>query len=257
MRLTTLLTAALLTAAPVAVTALPASAETCTAPTTTTSVAPKSVVLDATGTARLNVVVAVEHRGCAIGAVDALLTSPDRSSVKLALVAETGDLTTTYYAGGLDLAAADLDNTDAGTWKVRTSTQWGQDAAAVEAKTEEAVGSSDKVKVLAAASLTADATSSALKKGKISKGKAITVKGTLSRANWETSGSSGYAKQRVDVQFRTAEGSYKKVKTVRTKSGGAFSTSVKAVKDGCYRVVFRGSKTTAAVVSPGECIDVR
>ena len=257
MRLTTLLTAALLTAVPVAVTALPASAETCTAPSTKTSVAPKTVVLDATGTARLNVVVAVEHHGCAIGAVDAVLTSPDRSSVKLALVAETSDLTTTYYSGGLDLAAADLDNSDAGTWKVRTSTEWGQDAAAVEAKTEEAVGSSDKVNTLAAASLTADATASALKKGKISKGKAITVKGTLSRANWETAVSTGYAKQRVELQFRTTNGSYKKVKTVTTKSAGAFSTSVKAVKDGCYRVVFRGSKTTAAVPSPGECIDVR
>ena len=258
MRLTSLVAAAVMAAAPIAMTNVPASAATCTAaPVTKTSVAPKTVVLEATGTARFDVVVAVQHNGCALGAVEALVTSPDRSKMKLTLALGATDETTSYYSAGLDLVAADLDNSDAGTWKVRTSTQWGVDAAAVEAKTEEAVGSSDKVKVLAAAGVTADATSSALKKGKISKGKALTVKGTLTRARWETAVSTGYAKQRVELQFRTANGSYKKVKTIPTKAGGAFSTSVKAVKDGCYRVVFDGSKTTAAALSQGECIDVR
>ena len=257
MRLTPLLTAALLTAVPVAVTALPASAATCTAPTTKTSVAPKTVVVDATGTARLNVVVAVAHNGCALGAVEALVTSPDRSSVRITLAAEASDQATTLYSGSLDLTAAELDNADAGTWKVRTSTAWGQDAAGVEARTETPVVSSGKVKVLAAAQLSADATSAALKKGKISKGKTLTVKGTLTRARWETAVNTGYAKQRVQLQFRTPKGTYKAVKCVATKSGGAYSTTIKAVKDGCYRVVFHGSKTTAAAPSPSECINVR
>ena len=257
MRLTTLLTAALLTAVPAAVTALPASAATCIAPTTKTSVAPRTVVLDATGMASFNVVVAVTHHGCALGTVEALVTSPDRNSVKMTLVAEVGDQATTYYSGTLDLTAAELDNADAGTWKVRTTTHWGQDAAGVEAKTETAVVSSGKVKVLAAADLSADATSGALRKGKISKGRTLTVKGTLTRARWETAINTGYAKQRVQLQFRTPKGTYKSVKSVSTKSGGAYSTSVKAVKDGCYRVVFHGSKTTAAAPSPGECINVR
>ena len=209
-----------------------------------------------TGTAGFDVEVAVEHHGCAIGAVQAVVTSPPKASDKLTLIAAAGDATTTFYYGGLDLTAAALDDAEAGTWKVRTSTAWASDAAGLEAGGQVVKGSG-KVSVLADADLTADATSAALKNGRISKGKALTVKGTLTRARWETGTSTGYAKQRVEVQFRTPEGTYKKVKNVTTKSGGAFTASVKAVKDGCYRVVFKGSKSVARVSSKGECIDVR
>ena len=258
MRLIPLLTAAVLVAAPVAATALPASAATCTTPTTTTQVAPRTVVVDTAGVNGFDVLVAVQNNGCAIGAVTARVTSPTKGTTNLTLTAGPSDATTTLYLGGLDLTAAELDDADAGTWKVRTSTAWGQDAAGLEAGREEAVGGSGKVSVLADADVTADATSSALnKKGKISKGKALTVKGTLSRARWEAGTSTGYAKQRVEVQFRTPNGTYKKVKNVPTKAGGSYSASLKAVKDGCYRVVFRGSTSVAPVTSAGECIDVR
>lgn len=257
MRLTPLLTAAVLVAAPVAATALPASAATCTAPTTTTRVAPRTVVVDTAGTNGFDVVVTVQNNGCAIGAVTARVTSPTKGTADLTLTAGPGDATTTLYLGGLDLTAAELDDADAGTWKVRTATAWGADAPALEAGSEEAVEGSGKVSVLADADLSADATSGALKKGKISKGKALAVKGTLSRARWEAGTSTGYAKQRVEVQFRTPNGTYKKVKNVTTKAGGHYSAAFRATKDGCYRVVFRGSKTVAQVTSAGECIDVR
>jgi predicted enzyme related to lactoylglutathione lyase len=256
MRLTPLLTAAMLLAAPVAGIALPASAATCTTPTVKTQVAPRTVVVDSSGVTGFDIEVAVEHHGCAIGAVEALVTSPTKGSAKLILSAESGNETTTFYSGGLDLTAAELFDADAGTWKVRTSTAWAQDAAGLESEGQ-VVESSGKVSVLADADLTADATSAALRKGKISKGKVLTVKGTLTRARWEAGTSTGYAKQRVEVQFRTPKGTYKKVEHVTTRSAGTYVALVKAAKDGCYRVVFEGSKSVAPVASPGECIDVR
>lgn len=257
MRLTPLVTAAVLLAAPLAATALPASAADCTAPTTTTQVEPRTVVVDSTGTAGFDVVVAVQHHGCAIGAVTALVTSPTKGSAVLELSAEAGDATTTYYFGGLDLSADQLADDDAGTWSVKSRSVWAASADDLGAEDAAAASSSTKVSVLADADLSADATSAALKKGKIPKGKSLVVTGTLERARWEAGTSTGYAKQRVEVQFRTPKGTYKKVKNVTTKAGGRYSAAFKATKDGCYRVVFRGSKAVAPVTSAGECIDVR
>ena len=126
-----------------------------------------------------------------------------------------------------------------------------------ETEDEEPISGSAKVAVVAAADLTADATSSQLRKGRIKKGKALTVKGVLTRADWERATDVGYAKQKVELQFRTPKGSFTKVRTLQTRSGGAFAETVKVSKDGCYRVVFAGSATTAAAPSPAECIDVR
>lgn len=306
MRLPTLLTAAVLTAAPlgVAVTALPAAAATCTAPQAQAEIGPRTVVVDSTGVAGFDILVAVRANGCTVSAVDATVTSPTKGTADLALtlVETVGDVTT--YAGGLDLTAAELDNADAGTWRVRTTTHWaggtataeddptgdddsadgdetdddsgteagddsgrhggkgGDDAGSddqpgSETEAEEPVVASAKVAVVAAADLTADATSAQLKKGRISKGRSLTVKGVLTRADWEAGRSTGYAKQKVELQFRTPKGSFKKVKALRTASGGSFAESVKASKDGCYRVVFTGNATTAPVPSKAECIDVR
>jgi hypothetical protein len=323
MRLPTLLTAAVLTAAPlgVALTALPAAAATCTSPVAKAQIAPRTVVLDTAGTAHFDILVAVRANGCTVSAVDATVTSPTKhtTNLSLAAVGTVGDVTT--YTGGVDLTAAGLDNADTGTWRVRTATHWASDAVADpagdepgdddevgddsgdnsgddsgsepgddsgtepgdgsgtepgdgsghqattagadsedepgETEADEPVIASAKVAVLAAADLTADATSSQLKKGRITKGKALTVKGTLLRADWDAASHTGYAKQKVELQFRTAKGGFKKVKELKTGRGGSFAESVKASKDGCYRVVFAGSKTTAPAPSKAECIDVR
>ena len=284
LRLPTLLTAAVLTAAPLAVTALPADAATCTIPEAQTRVSTKTVVLDATGTSGFDVTVAVRANGCIIGPVEAVVTSASKASTELALTAVATEGGVTTYAGRVDLAAAALDNDDAGTWRVKTTTPWAPAPAEEdttdpggtvtsfsdddndddenededESETEdEGISGSAKVAVLAASNLTADAASAQLKKGRIAKGKSLTVRGVLTRANWDTGSYTGYAKQKVDVQFRTTKGSYKKVRTIPTRSGGTFAEAVKATKDGCYRVVFTGSKTTAAAPSTAECIDVR
>jgi hypothetical protein len=311
MRLPTLLAAAVLTAAPlgVAVTALPAAAATCTAPEAKAQIGPRTVVVDTTGGAGFDILVAVRANGCTVSAVDATVTSPTKGTadVTLSLVETVGDLTT--YAGGLDFSATDLDNADAGTWRVRTATHWAPDTVAseddpaedepgdepgdddepgndsgsddgtepghgsdqdvtragddsddepgIETEVDEPVIASAKVTVVAAADLTADATSSQLKKGRITKGKALTVKGVLTRADWEAGRHTGYAQQKVELQFRTPKGSFKKVKALQTRRGGSFAETVKVSKDGCFRVVYAGSKTTAPVPSKAGCIDVR
>lgn len=114
------------------------------------------------------------------------------------------------------------------------------------------------LKILRASRLTANATPEPIKKNKT-----LTVKGNLSRVQWDPSGSQpspdtykGYANRRVDLQFRTPTGGYAKVKTVTTNSKGNLTTTVKATRDGCYRWVFTGSSTTAAVKSKGDCVDV-
>ncbi|MDG5807707.1 hypothetical protein P9869_34645 [Streptomyces ossamyceticus] len=90
------------------------------------------------------------------------------------------------------------------------------------------------------------------------KGRTLTVKGTLTRANWETGSYSGYRDQQVTLQFK-AKGAtaYADVKTVTSGTGGALSTTVKALKDGAYRYTFAGTSTTAAKTSAGDSVDVK
>lgn len=307
LRFPTLLSAAALAAAPVAVIALPASAATCTAPEAYTEAGPRTVVVDTTGTEGFDVLVAVRANGCTVSGVTAVVTSPSKTSADLTLEAVETQGDVTLYAQSVTFTAANLGNDDAGTWRVKTSTTWAEQATADEPgdddgdeadepgdddgddgdepgepgddhgddtsaragddepgddepgddDSDEGITGSGKVQVVAASDLTADATSGSLKKGRIGKGKALTVKGTLTRADWEAGRAVGYAKQKVDLQFRTPKGSYKKVRTLKTGARGTFAESVKVKKDGCYRVVFAGSKTTAAAPSKAECIDVR
>ena len=270
-RTTRLITAALLSAAPLAVATLPASAATCTTPeVVSTSASPRNVVLGAGGTAAFVVSVSVRSNGCELTGTDAVVTLPTRATLAqpLTLLSSTAELS--VFAGSVPVDAATLADTAAGTWKVRTSTGWTTATTPVTSELagtqrgdddedeDEGVQGEAKVSVLRASAVTADATSSALTKGnKIKKGKALTVKGVLRSTSWTTGAQTGLAKQKVDLQFRTSGGTYKKVKSLQTRAGGTFAESVKAAKDGCYRVVFGGSSTTAPATSPGECIDVR
>ncbi len=279
-RTTGLLTAALLSASPLALSPLPASAAACTAPeVVSASASPRSVVLGAGGTAAFVVSVSVAGNGCDLTGTDAEIILPGkaRTVVQQALALESSTDGVTVFAGSVLLDAATLPDSAAGTWKVRTSTGWTGGATPVTTQVDSAEDGDDedesedgedgedqavegqtKVAVLRASSVSADATSSALSKhNRIKKGKAMTVKGVLRQTSWSAGAEQGYAKQRVDLQFRTTDGRYKKVKSLQTRRGGTFVESVKAVKDGCYRVVFRGSKTTAPATSAGECIDVR
>lgn len=109
------------------------------------------------------------------------------------------------------------------------------------------------VPVKRAAKLTADASPEPVKKGK-----AITVTGTLSRADWARSKYTGYASQKATLQFR-AKGAttYSTVKTVTSGTAGALRTTTTASKDGYYRYVFAGTATTGAATAAGDYVDVR
>ncbi|MGW8886615.1 calcium-binding protein [Streptomyces sp. NPDC055749] len=92
----------------------------------------------------------------------------------------------------------------------------------------------------------------------VAKGKALTVTGKLTRANWDTGTYMGYTNQPVKLQFRKAGTStYTTVKTVTSSSTGALKTSVTASADGYWRYSFAGTTTTPAVTTAGDGVDVR
>ncbi|MCX4762208.1 hypothetical protein OG562_14735 [Streptomyces sp. NBC_01275] len=88
-------------------------------------------------------------------------------------------------------------------------------------------------------------------------GKTLTVKGSLTRANWDIGKYSGYKGQKVTLQFRAkGTSSYKNVKGITSAAGGALSTTTKATKSGYYRFVFAGTSTTAAKTTAGDYVQV-
>jgi hypothetical protein len=92
----------------------------------------------------------------------------------------------------------------------------------------------------------------------VAKGRTLTVKGSLTRADWNAGRYAGYRGQKVTLQFKAQGASaYTDVKTVTSGTAGALSTTVKAAKDGTFRYVFAGTSTTAAVKSAGDFVDVR
>ncbi|MFD1272676.1 hypothetical protein ACFQ51_15065 [Streptomyces kaempferi] len=90
------------------------------------------------------------------------------------------------------------------------------------------------------------------------KGKTLTVKGALTRADWETTNYSGYAGLPVTLQFK-AKGAtaYKTVRTVTSGTAGALTTTVKASADGTYRYLFAGTTTTGTATATGDYVDVK
>ncbi|MEU6066226.1 MULTISPECIES: hypothetical protein [Streptomyces] len=107
-------------------------------------------------------------------------------------------------------------------------------------------------KVQRAAKLTVNATPEPAVQGKT-----LTVKGSLTRADWETGKYSGYTGQQAVLQFRAAGTStYKDVRTVTSGTAGALSTTVKASKSGYFRYVFAGTATTGAAKAAGDYVKV-
>ena len=135
-----------------------------------------------------------------------------------------------------------MDNSYAGSWSPLVSA-WG--SSQDEAYTQ-------KFWVQRAARATTNATPEPIKKGR-----KITVNGTLTRASWDTNTYRPYLNQTVDLEFRTANGSYEYVKSATTNFKGNLRTTVTARRDGCYRYVYTGHSTTRDAISAGDCIDVR
>ncbi|MFI9152949.1 calcium-binding protein [Streptomyces sp. NPDC053367] len=92
------------------------------------------------------------------------------------------------------------------------------------------------------------------------KGRALTLKGAFTRANWETGTYSKFTNQYMQLQFKKAGATaYSKVKTVKSNTYGAISTTHTATYDGTWRFFFSGASTTTSpmTVSPGDYVDVR
>ncbi|WP_420719149.1 hypothetical protein [Streptomyces sp. WM6386] len=92
----------------------------------------------------------------------------------------------------------------------------------------------------------------------VTKGKAITVTGKISRANWATKKYSGYGGRSVTLQFRaTGTDSFVTVKKVTSSGTGALKATVTATTDGTWRWSYGGNDTTGAAKSGGDHVDVR
>ena len=87
--------------------------------------------------------------------------------------------------------------------------------------------------------------------GSVTKGKSVKVKGSVKREGkgWKTS---------TVLEFKADGGSsYAKVKTVKSSSKGALTTSLKPSRSGSYRYRFAGSSTTSAGASGGDRLVVK
>ncbi|MBV1936738.1 hypothetical protein KUF83_09210 [Streptomyces sp. BV286] len=162
--------------------------------------------------------------------------------------------------GTIDARPGDgeLFNSDAGTWTANAYAVAfnGQDPGADDFDvTKVGVAEQDKVgttKVQRFSKLTVNASPEPVKKGKT-----ITVKGALTRANWDTNKYAGYTVQPVKLQFKKkGTTTYVDVKTVKSASAGALKTTVKASADGYFRYNFAGTTTTPAVKAAGDFVDV-
>ncbi|KAA0916184.1 hypothetical protein FGF04_38390 [Streptomyces apricus] len=91
----------------------------------------------------------------------------------------------------------------------------------------------------------------------VAPGKAITVTGTVQRANWSAHRYDNYGGRSVKLQFKPAGSStYTTLKSVTANSSGHLKTTVTATKDGTYRWRYSGNTTTGASNSAGDSVDV-
>ncbi|KUO12124.1 hypothetical protein [Streptomyces sp. DSM 15324] len=143
-------------------------------------------------------------------------------------------------------------NADATTWKVAVSLRLFKAGGGL--KTAERETRSLTVALRRSAKLTAaDAAPEP-----VTKGRAITVAGKLTRANWSTKKYDGYGGRTVSLQFRAAgTDTFKTVKKVTSGSTGALRTTVTASVDGSFRWVYNGNTTTGTAAGAADAVDVR
>jgi hypothetical protein len=89
------------------------------------------------------------------------------------------------------------------------------------------------------------------------KGSQITIKGRLLVVDWNKEAYVPYASRTIQVQFRTPNGTYKTVKTVKTDRNGWVNTTVTAATTGVWRLHYGGNSTAAGSVPVGDSVQVR
>ncbi|MFD5556868.1 calcium-binding protein [Streptomyces sp. NPDC127068] len=88
-------------------------------------------------------------------------------------------------------------------------------------------------------------------------GDVLTVTGSLTRADWDANKFRGFASSAVNLEYRKkGTDTWTTVKTVQADAQGKLKTSVNASEDGYYRYVYAGSRTTGAVTSAADFVDV-
>ncbi len=90
----------------------------------------------------------------------------------------------------------------------------------------------------------------------VAKGAKITVKGRLRVADWTNDTFVGYSGRLISVDFRTATGAYKQVRTTTSGTGGQVSTTVTASADGYWRLRYGGNSIAGGSTVPGDFVDV-
>ncbi len=220
----------------------PAAAAPCTksASIVSTSISPRAVVLGVANPKGITVTTKV-RTGCRIGRVEVGLYGPNFvDTYDLRQVGTRNGVTT--YETGLRISAGSLPNAEAGRWQSYV-TAWGSPVAE---------GAGPKFQIKRAARLTTNASPEPVRTGRT-----ITVKGKLTRANWDTLRYASYGHKTVELQWRSPNGRYHLMKRVTGAADGSVRTTVAARQDGCFRFVFKGNGTTGSVSAKGDCVDVR
>ncbi|MEU6435722.1 hypothetical protein ABZ874_15515 [Streptomyces albidoflavus] len=146
----------------------------------------------------------------------------------------------------IDPRNGDFGNEDAGTWKTAARVYLAGDA-------HDTDDENLPLQVKRATRLTVNATPEP-----VTKGKTLTVKGAVTRANWDTHTYQGYAGRTVSLQFKpSGASSYKTVKKVTSNSKGALKTTVKATESGTWRWTYYGNSTSGARSSGGDHVALR
>lgn len=98
----------------------------------------------------------------------------------------------------------------------------------------------------------------------VKKGRYLTVKGTLKRADWDRNAYVKYGarSQKVQIQFRPKNSStYKTIKTVTLNKSSAVRTKIKVsglvARDGYYRLHYAGNGASGTTTSKADYVDVR
>ncbi|MFD8307231.1 calcium-binding protein [Streptomyces sp. NPDC059690] len=142
---------------------------------------------------------------------------------------------------------ADLRNSSAGTWHLDMEAR-GNDGDYYT------LDSSATMKIKRYAKLT---TTQATPEPVV-KGGTLTVTGALTRADWNTNIYTGFAAQKVALQFKKSGAStYTTVKTVTTDSAGKLRTTTTANASGTWRWHFAGTGTTSPATASGDAVALK
>lgn len=209
-------------------------------PVTKTWRSPEKTSLGVSEVKTVQLIAATRH-ACAVKSVKVTVTTAVFDN-KLTMAKYATQDDKDYWGLTYTISPTSVYNAEAGSW---------QTSYAAKRSAGTYTHDSASFKILRAAQLSTDATPEPVRKGQ-----RLTVKGRLKRADWEDQKYHGFAGQSVELQLRSASGSYHRVKKVTTDSSGNLRTTVTAEAKGCYRYRYTGSSTTHAVTSSADCVDL-